>query len=106
MDEKQREYSKNLFLCKIQMEQKARVFVPGKPFQPCIMFAGKASGLPWRLLCSGRLLALLTSISLSLERFAKNTLAYLAFSKVTKKKSFSNRQQKMKVIFLFYFSTT
>ncbi len=24
----------------------ARVFVPGKPFQPCLMFVGKARGLP------------------------------------------------------------
>ncbi len=24
----------------------ARVFVPGKPFQPCLVFVGKASNLP------------------------------------------------------------
>ncbi len=40
--------------------QKARVFVPGKPFQPSAMFVGKVRSQPW----SG---ALMRGISLTLS---------------------------------------
>ncbi len=63
------------------------------PFQPSLMFVGKAlltpvmylSGAPFK----GRLLALLTNIMLSREGLPRtNTLAYYEHSEITAVKSF------------------
>ncbi len=43
---------------------KLELFVPGKHFQPSLMFAGKAGAYPSEALL-GRLLALITNIRLS-----------------------------------------
>jgi hypothetical protein len=37
---------KPFYVCKLRMFVKAGVFVPGKPFQPSLMFVDKASSLP------------------------------------------------------------
>jgi hypothetical protein len=37
---------KTFYSRKLCFSQLARAFVPGKPFQPCLMFAGKVRSLP------------------------------------------------------------
>jgi len=57
------------------------VFVPGKPFQPCLVFAGKAgaylSESPFKTPLYGRLLALPTNTRQGWKGLpGTNTLAY------------------------------
>ncbi len=75
----------NFYVCKLR----ARAFVPGKPFQPSLIFVGKAWAYPSKAPLYGRLLALLTNIRLGWKGLLlENTLAYDENSQFTDVKSF------------------
>jgi hypothetical protein len=65
------------------------VFVPGKPFQPSLMFAGKAEPTQVKKLLGAPLLALPANIRLGWKGLpGTNTLAYYGNLKITAAKSF------------------
>ncbi len=60
--------------------QQARVFVPGRPFQPCLIFVGKARSLPWSE-TPGYTLDLLKNVRLAWRNLpGTKTLAYYEHS--------------------------